>query len=307
MEQSAPDEVERLVSDLKDDRRDIRSRAAYELGKHNDSRIIAPLTAALSDNDKFVRSWAAGSLGKAGARAVEPLVQVLEGSDTSVGYYAALALGDLGDLRAVPLLAAAVREGDWDIRSSAAETLERMGDAQSLPCCIVSESSLSAVQRLEILAALRDLTYSGDGVHIHYTFPDAAELCTELLHTGDDSVRKGASELLQSLAAMPGTKVDGAEQREPAGTAASLSKAVEADGTERQGPAGTTTSSSKSVEPDGIEPQAPLRTAAPAPKTASAPPQEPEAHRDDASAAGGESSKPKRSLWDRLVGRHHTG
>jgi len=199
MQKTPTDEIERLLLELKDDRRDVRSRAAYELGKHNDPRVILPLVAALSDNDKFVRSWAAGALGKAGPTAVGPLRTVLDGEDGSAAYYAAQALADLDDLRAVPRLAEAVKQGDWDIRSSAASALLKLGDAETLPERVLADTGLNPGQRLEILTSLRDVAHSDDEVQIHYAVPDITQLCAERLQSSDKNVRAGVKETLEAL------------------------------------------------------------------------------------------------------------
>jgi hypothetical protein len=199
MQKSPSDEIERLLLDLKDDRRDIRSLAAYELGKHNDPRAVMPLVTALSDNDKFVRSWAAGALGKAGAAAVEPLLIVLEGSDAAIGYYAALALGEIGDLRAVPMLAQAIQKGDYDIRPSAANALNLLGDAAALPDRVLADASLTPMQRLRILDSLQDVAHTGEELNVHYTIPDVVAFCTERLQSEDASIRAGAKETLEAV------------------------------------------------------------------------------------------------------------
>ncbi len=209
MDSVEPEEIERLLMELKDDRRDVRSRAAYELGKHPDPRALTPLIEALADNDKFVRSWAAGALGKAGEPAVAPLLEVLEGPDATVGYYAALALGQLGDVRAVPALANAIREGDWDIRPSAASALANLGDAKALPCRILADDRLSAQQRVESLAALQGVSYHDDEMQIQYELPDLAIFLTDAMASEDQRIRSGAEGALRALeSARPGPAVD---------------------------------------------------------------------------------------------------
>lgn len=199
MEIPAPDEIERLIQELKDDRRDVRSRAAYELGKLGDPRAIAPLVAALSDQDKFVRSWAAGALGKAGAAAIPPLLNVLQGADASAAPYAALALGELGDVRAIPLLASAIQEGDWDIRPSAAAALTGLGDPDSLPRRVLVDESLAADDRARILSSLSTVNYSDGSLQIRYDLPNVSEFCREYSKSDDERERTGAVAALQSL------------------------------------------------------------------------------------------------------------
>lgn len=265
MDKTAEDEIERLILELKDDRRDVRSRAAYELGKHNDPRTVAPLIAALSDNDKFVRSWSAGALAKAGPSAIAPLVDALDTPDPAVGYYVALALGELGDLRAIPLLAQALHEGDWDVRPSAACTLANLGDSSTLPDRIVTEPGLSGADRAKILASLREVNYTDDQVQIHLSIPDVSEFCRQRSQSADDAIRMGAVETLQAL----GTSVQpDAANAHPAHTEPSAQTA------------------SRSQPPVAEPEPAAERKASETPRTAVQ-----------------EAEKPKRSLWDRLTGR----
>jgi len=200
LETTEPDALERLILELKDDRRDVRSRAAYELGKHSDPRAIGPLIGALADNDKFVRSWAAGALGKEGPAAVEPLLAVLAGEDSSVAYYAALALGEIGDLRAIPPLVKALSEGDYDIRPRAAGVLAGLGDQTTLPARVLSDSFLDAATREEILRSLRSVNYADVDLKICYCVPDVGELCRECLESEDAKVRTGAEQVLAAMA-----------------------------------------------------------------------------------------------------------
>jgi len=193
------DEIECLLQQLKDDRRDVRSKAAYELGKHPDPRTLEPLVAALCDNDKFVRSWAAGALGKAGSSAIDPLLRVLEMPDASVCYYAALALAELGDMRAIPTLSRALREGDWDIRPSAAQALAGFGDPESLPDRVLVDERLSPGERVTILEALKYVAYTDDDHQLHYALESVPEFCKERAQAGDEHVRRCAAETIQIL------------------------------------------------------------------------------------------------------------
>jgi HEAT repeat protein len=263
VEMPAPDEIDRLLTELKDDRRDVRSRAAYELGKHRDLRTVMPLIAALSDNDKFVRSWAAGALGKAGPPAVAPLLQVLDDPDAAIATAAALALAEIGDLRGVPLLTRALTEADWDVRPSAAAALASLGDADTLPDRVLSDPALSAADRLRILTAIADVAYTDDALQIRYRIPDLNEFCMDRSQAPDERLRGGAIQVLQALASSfePPTGVSPAQGPESAAP-----------------PPG---SDMASPEPSGRHPA----NDSPEPDAASA------------------SDGPRRSLWDKLRGR----
>ena len=74
---------------------------------------MLPLIAALEDGDILVRQYAAEALGEIGdARAVAPLIAALENDDyRKVRYEAAEALGKIGDERAVVPLARGMESG----------------------------------------------------------------------------------------------------------------------------------------------------------------------------------------------------
>ncbi|HLJ58072.1 MAG TPA: HEAT repeat domain-containing protein [Chthonomonadaceae bacterium] len=199
MDNSAPDDVARLIEELKDDRRDVRSRAAYELGKHEDARALEPLAAALSDDDKFVRSWASGALAKAGPAAVPVLVDALGAADPLAAAYAALALGEIGDLRAVPLLARAVQEGDWDIKSRAAAALAAFGEAPEVADRALAQSGLTGLDRANILRSLQNVDYSDDERELHFRMLDVVAFCRGRSQSTDSAIREGAVDALQAL------------------------------------------------------------------------------------------------------------
>jgi len=286
VEKPEQDEIERLILELKDDRRDVRSRAAYELGKHNDPRTLAPLIAVLSDNDKFVRSWAAGALAKAGPPAIPPLVEALGVADPAVGYYAALALGELGDLRAIPLLAQALREGDWDIRPSAACALAGLGDSATLPDRVLTEEGLTGADRASILIALREVAYTDDQVQIHISIPDVTEFCRQRSQSVDDAIRMGAVETLQAM---------------ESGTPPTARPATEfaAEPAEPTGPSTAAPTPQPSAEPNTWV--SAYRPAAESTSPASTPAVQPAEAKP--TAATPDQEKPKRSLWERLTGR----
>ena len=75
----------------------VRRAIVIALGNLGDARAVAPLVAALRDDRKWVRGYAAEALGKLGdARAVDPLIAVLTDQDSFVRATAAAALDRLG-------------------------------------------------------------------------------------------------------------------------------------------------------------------------------------------------------------------
>ena len=93
---------------------------------------MEPLIAALNDNNKYVRKFAAKALFKIGdARAVEPLIVALKDSDIDVRCAAAEALGKIGDARAVEPLIGALRNR----KSSCVGRPSWRGEAWQRACC----------------------------------------------------------------------------------------------------------------------------------------------------------------------------
>ncbi|HZO87713.1 MAG TPA: HEAT repeat domain-containing protein [Chthonomonadaceae bacterium] len=241
------DPIEDLIQALEDPRRDVRSRAAYELGKLREERAVGPLIRALTDQDKFVRSWAAVALVEIGAPAVAALLQTLEEGDPAASYYAAVALGEMGDLRAVPRLSQAVVSGEWEERSRAAELLAGLGDAHTLAHKVLSADYLTAAQKLQIVQALRAVNYRDANLHLEYALPDIAELCQQMLDAPEAAVRQGAESVLMELARMRADQP--AETSEP--------EEAPEPGAEKEAPAGETPAAAQSPEPSVEIPAAP--------------------------------------------------
>ena len=109
-----PRAVDPLIDALGADDWLLRTNAAIALGEFQDSRpdsdirrIVAPLNAALQDQQPSVRAAAASALGRLRDPAsVEPLVEVLGDDNPAVGKTAALVLRSFDDERARTALAA---------------------------------------------------------------------------------------------------------------------------------------------------------------------------------------------------------
>lgn len=144
--------IARLLGDRTLGRRYV---AAWALGEIGDERGVAPLVAALDDEDDEVRKYATRSLIKLNRAAVMPLVAYLEKAPPRGEAGAVRALGDIGDRRALqPLLArvsgqsradvflalgklrapeaeatliAGLADPDWQVRMNAAMALGPLG------------------------------------------------------------------------------------------------------------------------------------------------------------------------------------
>jgi HEAT repeat protein len=100
---------------------EVRESSSYALGRIG-TPAVEPLIKALDDEDQFIRSYAALSLGKIGDnRSIDPLVKVLADEKKSVRSNAAIALGFIGDENAVEPLIGALKDEDWVVRNSASD------------------------------------------------------------------------------------------------------------------------------------------------------------------------------------------
>lgn len=116
-----PRAVEPLIAALESGYSLVRTRAIEALGRIGDARAVEPLTTCLEDEDSDVRKAAAEALDRLGWKA--------EGNATGAAYWVAkqdweqcLALGD----PAVDVLVATLRDYQSDVRSSAAEALDKL-------------------------------------------------------------------------------------------------------------------------------------------------------------------------------------
>jgi len=88
--------------------------------------------------------------------AVEPLIRVLETRDEpGVMASAAEALGEIGDPRAVPVLAGLLEGSYLEVRVKAVEALGKIGSAEALGCVEVALSDPNAVVRKAAQEALK--------------------------------------------------------------------------------------------------------------------------------------------------------
>jgi HEAT repeat protein len=125
--------VEPLCKALKDPDNNVRKAAAESLGHIGDARAVEPLVGALRAIDDGVRKAAAEALSKIGTPAVEPLCETLRSSWRMARVEAAKTLGKIGDARAVPPLLDAL-DDDWQaaLRLAALQALGELKDARAV-------------------------------------------------------------------------------------------------------------------------------------------------------------------------------
>lgn len=126
-----PKDVQELAVTLKSEKAAERAAAARILGELGPKAkdAVPDLQAALGDADKDVRRSAARALGDIGAAskpAVSALGKALKDPDAQVRQSAAYALGRIGDPSAKPMLEAARKDTDENVKRAAKEALKAL-------------------------------------------------------------------------------------------------------------------------------------------------------------------------------------
>lgn len=122
-----------------------------------DARAVEPLVAALGDEDKKIREFAACALAATkDPRVFDPLATAL--ADETIRWTVAVALGRLGDLRAFDLLMGVLHDDNPNVRSSAASALGRLGDVRAMEALAkIAENDESEYVRQTAAKALTKL------------------------------------------------------------------------------------------------------------------------------------------------------
>jgi HEAT repeat protein len=161
-----------LIHLLQDECPLVRVSSAYALGRNPCPKIVEPLIAALRrDWNGYVRKGLIWALGNCcDSRAFEPLVDSLATDIPAVRLWSASALGQLGDVRAVPYLSAALLSDPLAVvRSNCAWALGRLECTEAIPSLVkaLKDEDLSVQQ--DVHEALESLGYNeleGDGVDV---------------------------------------------------------------------------------------------------------------------------------------------
>ncbi|HEU5261931.1 MAG TPA: HEAT repeat domain-containing protein [Gemmatimonadales bacterium] len=112
----------------------VRDRATWALSRMERGAVVAPLVAALGDEDRRVRAYAAWALEVTeDQRAAVPLREALRDSHWRVRAHAAYGIGTLADRQSTAELARLLLDARWHVRVAAAESLERIGDPAAIP------------------------------------------------------------------------------------------------------------------------------------------------------------------------------
>lgn len=123
--------VEPLIALLNDKDSSGRAGIVEALGRMRDARAIEPLSITLrTDKDGIVRREAAKALGLIGEPALESLISALKHESPGTRQAVAIVLGDIGDVKAVEPLIAALKSGD--VGWAAAEALGKIRDTRAV-------------------------------------------------------------------------------------------------------------------------------------------------------------------------------
>ncbi|NLF77026.1 MAG: HEAT repeat domain-containing protein [Chloroflexi bacterium] len=166
--------VEPLIVALKDASADVREAAAKALGEIGDARAEKPLFDAIKLSEQMSAAPAGGpladlfmvigrdiqigeqkvrvaamvALGKMGAPVVEPLIAALNDPDKHKRQAAAEALGEIGDVRAVQPLIAALKASPL-AEIAAASALAKMGAPAVEPLLVALRNSADEIDKLD--------------------------------------------------------------------------------------------------------------------------------------------------------------
>ena len=119
-----------------------KHEVARALGRIGGVRAVGPLIRAMGATEvglggtgRRYQNMAADALVEIGDPSVDPLISALSESDMTADarWGAVEALGKIGDRRAaIGVLIEALRDSDWEVRLSAARSIERFGDGSAL-------------------------------------------------------------------------------------------------------------------------------------------------------------------------------
>lgn len=179
-----------LIEELNNPDKNVRSKAAVDLGKTDDTALVPnlinaliiepdlnvredltwalvrlrdaalqPLIALLADANPATRHHATHVLGKIGGEpVVEPLIGVLNDTHPPVVSKAAFGLAQVGDQRAIPALVALVGHDNREVQTMLMDVLERFGTpaVQPLMARMTDERWQVREQAADILGVMED-------------------------------------------------------------------------------------------------------------------------------------------------------
>lgn len=131
------DTLDADVEQLRHADRNVRGRAALDLGARGDVRAGEALIRALcTERDPFVLENVTWALVRVGDAVVPPLIHLLRDTSPSVRHHAAHALSKMRDPRGVDALIATLHDHDATVLAKAAFALGQLGDARAIPALV---------------------------------------------------------------------------------------------------------------------------------------------------------------------------
>lgn len=166
--------TEKLIAGLYDENWSTRLKSALILGKTKDSKAVKPLVQTLSDDNIYVRKYAAKALIQIGKPSFDLLAISLRDVDWFVRKESAYALSEIDGYRAAGILADALRDEDTRVVDEVKKSLikigkpaiepvinllnDRNGDVQRNAGCVLSKIGKPAIDPL--IKTLKNSNYS---------------------------------------------------------------------------------------------------------------------------------------------------
>jgi HEAT repeat protein len=170
---------------LKDPDSEVRVSAASALGSTKNLSAVEPLIAALAETDDEIRE-AAPTVGDA-----DVVVDASSDPNSGARREAAEALGEIGDLRAVEPLIAALKDTNVSVREGAAEALGVLKDPRAIGPLIDVLRNPDDLSRRQAAASL-------------VNFKDPRVVDALIASLGDDWVHGSAAQALDEIKVDPG-------------------------------------------------------------------------------------------------------
>ena len=198
-----------LVTALKDAHWNVRVVAAASLGRSGDARALEPLLEVLSESDTDVRQVVAEAIGKLrDPRAIEPLILAQLDPDSGVRQAINKALANIDAdwtksepaQRTLPALKKALKDGDYFVRQTAADLLNRIFNIRQCEPSLLADVNAETTRRERAVDVLASILWDSDpllrfvGVWALHQIGDARAITpiSAKLQDGDYCVRRAA-------------------------------------------------------------------------------------------------------------------
>jgi len=149
----------------------VRVVAAASLGRSGDSRALEPLLEVLGESDTDVRQVVAEAIGKLrDTRAIEPLILAQLDPDSGVRQAINKALAEIdGDWtksepaqRTLPALKKALKNGDYFVRQTAADLLNRIFNIRQCEPSLLADVNAETTRRERAVDVLASVLWDND-------------------------------------------------------------------------------------------------------------------------------------------------